>query len=271
MTLELLSVVVIPSLLLHLAIASSNGTGGNASCAPARCGELSITYPFSLGGVQPLDCGYPGFDLTCDAAGRAYLSRTFRERLYHVKEIFYDNNSLVVAVETTFTGDETCRIPDFNISSGLTLFPLNISSTNKNVTFVYNCEVPPRVKLPRTCANHSIGAYFSDDSEAWTIPKNCIFVSVPVRGFQMTTVLARDYGQLISDGFLLEWPAMEDCDACIRLGGVCRFVQLSTQCFCGEGRPCHTSSRGKQHVMPLPDVTFETQILSQYAMIFIYL
>jgi hypothetical protein len=47
-------------LLCSVAVATfpSNGTGGNnASCAAARCGDLSITYPFSLGGVQPLDCG----------------------------------------------------------------------------------------------------------------------------------------------------------------------------------------------------------------------
>jgi hypothetical protein len=265
------------SSLLHLlcSVASlhSNGTGGNASCAPARCGDLSITYPFSLGGVQPLDCGYPAFDLTCDAAaGRAYLSRTFRERLYHVKEIFYGNNSLVVAVETTFAEDETCRIPDFNVSAGLALFPVNISTTNKNLTFVYNCEVPPRVKLPRTCGNHSIGAYYSEDADG-PVPKNCSSVRVPVRGFQSTKELARDYGRLISGGFLLEWVALEGCDACTRLGGECRFLELSVQCFCGDGRPCHTSSsRGKQRVLPLLlAATFETQILSYYAMIFVYL
>jgi hypothetical protein len=145
----------------------------------------------------------------------------------------------VVAVETAFfAGDEqTCRI---NVSAGLALFPVNVSATNKNLTFVYNCEVPPRVKLPpRTCGNHSIGAYSdSEDAEAWRrrVPKNCSSVSVPVRGFQSTKELARDYGRLISDGFLLEWLPLEGCDACTGLGGECRFLELSVQCFCGDGR-----------------------------------
>jgi hypothetical protein len=156
MTLQLL-LVALASLLPHYAIASSKATGSNSSCAPVRCGDLSIRYPFWLGDVQPLECGFPVFELECDA-GRAYLTRTLRERIYRVHNISYDTNSLVVAVETAFSGDETCRIPDFNVSSGLALFPLDISSTNRNLTFIYNCDVPTKLKLPsKTCANHSIG------------------------------------------------------------------------------------------------------------------
>ena len=100
--------------------ANRTTSGNDTSCAPARCGGLNITYPFSLAGVHPLECGYPAFGLTCDAAaGRAYLSRTFRVNLYRVLSISYDNRSMLVAVETAFSGDGACRIPDFNVSSGL--------------------------------------------------------------------------------------------------------------------------------------------------------
>jgi hypothetical protein len=239
------------SLLQQLAAAAaSNKTG---SCAPARCGELNITYPFSLSGVQPLDCGLPVFDLTCDfPSGQAYLRRTFRERLYHVQAIFYGNRSLVVAVETAFSGDKTCRIPDFNVSSGLALFPLDISSTNRNLTFIYNCDVPSKLKLPSTtCANHSIGAFFSEDAETRDVSSSCTSVSLPVRGFQEDPRARNDYVGMINDGFLLEWPQLEDCDACVGKGGECRFVNLSFQCLCSDGRPCHSSSRGKQRVLEL--------------------
>jgi hypothetical protein len=262
-----------PLLQLLAAAAASNKTG---SCAPARCGELNITYPFSLSGVQPLDCGFPVFDLTCDfPSGQAYLSGTFRERLYHVQAIFYGNRSLVVAVETAFSGDETCRIPDFNVSSGLALFPLYISSTNRNLTFIYNCDVPSKLKLPpKTCANHSIGAFFSEDDaeETRNVSSSCTSVSLPVRGLEEDPRAPNDYVGMINDGFLLEWPQSEDCDACVGKGGECRFVDLSFQCGCSDARPCHTSSRGKQRVLELRS-TFQTQIqlLSQCAMIFIYL
>nr|CAB3476357.1 unnamed protein product [Digitaria exilis] len=90
----------------QLAAATTNGNGANnTSCSPARCGDLNITYPFSLSGVQPLYCGFPAFDLTCNDS-RAYLTRTYREKLYHVEDISYANQSLVVVVETTFAGDK---------------------------------------------------------------------------------------------------------------------------------------------------------------------
>ncbi|GJN37550.1 hypothetical protein PR202_gb26521 [Eleusine coracana subsp. coracana] len=253
-----------PALLLLLRLSSllqllrsaaafpSNETASNTSCPPARCGDLNISYPFSLGGVQSFECGFPAFNLTCDASRRAYLSRTFRDHLYRVQEIFYDNNSLVVAMDTAFSGgDERCPVPDFNVSSSLSLFPLNISGKNKEITFVYNCEVPPTMKLPQTtCANRSMGAYFSEDTEARRATTNCSSVSVPVRAFQEKRQ-AREYVPMISDGFLLEWLALKDCDDCMRRGGECRFVELSFQCLC-DGRPCPTSRRnGKRRVSSL--------------------
>ncbi|XP_062233382.1 LEAF RUST 10 DISEASE-RESISTANCE LOCUS RECEPTOR-LIKE PROTEIN KINASE-like 1.2 [Phragmites australis] len=117
MALELLTVAL--ASLLHVAGAIDNTT---ASCTPAKCGSLDITYPFSLSGVQPLYCGHPALELACDA-GRAYLRRTYREHLYRIQDISYENNSLVVAVETTFAGDATCSVPDFNVSSSLAPLP----------------------------------------------------------------------------------------------------------------------------------------------------
>ncbi|XP_062233417.1 LEAF RUST 10 DISEASE-RESISTANCE LOCUS RECEPTOR-LIKE PROTEIN KINASE-like 1.2 [Phragmites australis] len=230
MALGLLS--VISTSLLHLAIATSNGTS-KTSCTPARCGDLTITYPFSIGGEQPPYCGYQAFELTCDG-DRAYLTRAFKEHLFHVDNISYENNSLMVAVEATLAGDETCHIPDFNVSSSLALFLVNISGTNKNLVFVDNCEVPlpHRVQRPPPCANHTIGAYISErpDGEGkpphW-VPTNCSSVSMPVRGFHDGMEPARAYDRLISDGILLEWPTLGDCVARKRNGGECRFVELS--------------------------------------------
>lgn len=237
--------MVIPSFLLHLTAALSNGTVGNASCAPARCGDLNITYPFSLGGVQPLEGGFPVFQLAC-SAGRAYITRSFRERLYRVLSISSDTNSLVIAVETTFAGSYSCPVPDFNISSSLASFPLRISSTNKNLNFVYNCDVPSTVKLPQRCGNRTMGAFFSEDTEARKkVPSNCSSVIVPVRSIQDEKQPARNYVKMISDGFLLKWPTVGDCDACRQIVGECRFVELTFQCVCLEGLPC---SQGEEQV-----------------------
>ncbi|CAO2174541.1 unnamed protein product [Urochloa humidicola] len=243
MAMELLT-FGLASLLLHVA----GATGNNISCAPARCGNLTITYPFWLTGVQPSYCGYPALELACDTAGRAYLSRTSGQHAYRVGDISYDNNSMVVAVEAAFAGDAACRVPDFNVSSGLiSLLPLNISDGNKNLVFVYNCAVPPSIRLPRPCANRTMGAYISEgDGDYRGVPTNCSFVSVPVRGVHAGMELpAKDrYEGLISDGFLLEWAAAGDCAACRRSGGECRFVQLSFQCFCHDELRCPTTPQG---------------------------
>ncbi|CAL4977696.1 unnamed protein product [Urochloa decumbens] len=240
MAMELLTLGLLASLLLHAAGAIDNN---NISCAPVRCGNLSITYPFSLTGVQPPYCGYPALELACDAAGRAYLSRASRQHVYRVGDISYDNNSMVVAVEAAFAGDAACHVPDFNVSSALSLLPLDISGANRNLVFVYNCAVPPSVRLPRPCANRTMGAYITGRNENWGVPTNCSAVSLPVRGFHEGMELpAKDrYEGLISDGYLLEWTAVGDCAACKRKGGECRFVQLSFQCFCHDELLCTTT------------------------------
>jgi len=260
MSFKLLS-VVLASLLLSAAAAAAATTtsgSGNSSCAPAACGNLSITYPFSLSGVQPLYCGFPAFELTCAAdAGRAYLARTFRDRLYRVLSIHYESNSFVMAVDvdSSYVGDERCHIPDFNVSSGLSLLPVNVSAVaNTNLTFVYNCTLPRNasVLLSPPCARLTIGAYVQDgegNPPPPEFPRNCSSVSVPVRrsssSFRNASEPAREYKRLIAEGFVLEWPpTAAECDACRGGGGECRFVELAFQCICSDGRPCR-NSRGK--------------------------
>jgi hypothetical protein len=257
----LLPLSALPRLGLATATATADAdanrttSGNDTSCTPARCGGLNITYPFSLVGVHPLECGYPAFGLTCDAAaGRAYLSRTFRVNLYRVLNISYDSRSMLVAVETAFSGDGACKIPDFNVSSGLGLFPVNTSATNSDLTFVYNCKIPHNEVLTGPCAKHTIGAYISkrpgdvENSRPPWVQANCSSACVPVRGFQDGMNLTREsvYERLISDGFLLDWPTLGDCDACKQKGGLCRFFDLSFQCV----NSSTSSSRGKHRLLP---------------------
>uniref|UniRef100_A0A0E0JDT1 Protein kinase domain-containing protein n=1 Tax=Oryza punctata TaxID=4537 RepID=A0A0E0JDT1_ORYPU len=246
--------MIVAASLLHVATATGNetSTSNNTSCTPATCGNLTIRYPFSLSGVQPLYCGYPVLDLTCDnRIGHAFLSRTFRDHLYRVDNISYENSTMMAAMETTFTSDAGCPVPDFNVTSSLSPYPFIISSTNKYLVFVYNCWLGERFLLPRqTCANYTMGAYISDQwngTRPAGIPWNCSSTSVPVSGYRDgTRPVSQRYEQLISDGFVLEWmkSAMgdQDCDECTRRGGECRFVQLSFQCFCPDELLCLSSA-----------------------------
>ncbi|XP_044973769.1 LEAF RUST 10 DISEASE-RESISTANCE LOCUS RECEPTOR-LIKE PROTEIN KINASE-like 1.2 [Hordeum vulgare subsp. vulgare] len=228
-------------------------TGSNGSCTPRSCGDLTIRYPFSLAGAQPFYCGYPPFDLTCDTStghAGAYVRKTFREHLFRINDISYENNSMVAAVQTSFVGDRACPVPDFNVSASLALFPFNISVANKRLVFFYNCTVPREFSLPRRCANHSMGAYISgswDDGEGGTppqgVPRNCSSVSVPVhRGMARPH---EHYERLIRDGFLLKLLApIGDCDGCRQMSGrECRFDQFAFQCACPDGNLCSNSTQ----------------------------
>ncbi|EAZ10454.1 hypothetical protein OsJ_00287 [Oryza sativa Japonica Group] len=226
--------------LLHAAAAighNETSTSGNTSCTPARCGNLTISYPFSLSGVQPVSCGYPVLDLTCDnRTGRAFLSRTFRDHLFRVDSIFYENNSLVAAVETTFRRRRRLPRPGFQRDIQPQSLPVHHQQHQQ---------------LQRPCGNRTMGAYISDKWNS-TPPSgvrgNCNSVSVPVRGYyDGMKPVSGHYEQLIKDGFVLEWMRSvmgdQDCDGCRRRGGECRFEQLSFQCFCPDGLLCSNSTR----------------------------
>ncbi|CAM0878993.1 unnamed protein product [Alopecurus aequalis] len=236
-----------PVLFLLASLLRAATAARSSSCAPESwCGDLTIRYPFSLAGVQPLYCGYPPFDLTCDDAAplrraQAYLSKTFRERLFRVNEISYANNWMVAA----FAGDGGCLVPDFNVSASLALFPFTISPVNKRLVFFYGCAVPLELRLPRPCGNSTMGAYISgqwDGGEGGgTLPagvsRSCMSVSVPVR--EEMEPPPRYYERMIADRFLLRLPPpLGDCDGCRRMGGECRFQHLSFQCVCPDGKLC---------------------------------
>ncbi|CAO2185532.1 unnamed protein product [Urochloa humidicola] len=249
--------------------ADNNGTVG--TCAPARCGNLNITYPFSLYGVQPKYCGFPVFALTCDD-GRAYLRGTFRENLYIVQSIAYESYSLVVALETTtFPGNDTCHIPDFNVSSSLALFPFNISRTNKNLVFLYNCALRRGRSLTPPCANHTLEGYYNISEKPEEVgkpppgvPENCSYVTVPVRDELTGLEPSREYERLISDGFQVEWPHKTECAECRGRGGECRFVELSFLCVCPDGKLCPdspTHSRGPRRIIKIGSVIASALLL----------
>lgn len=243
--------------LLRPATSTTTGGSNTSSCSEQSCGNLTVRYPFSLAGAQPLYCGYPTFDLTCDAAAspaQAYLSKTFRDRLFRVADISYANNSMVAAIAGN--GDTGCPVPDFNVSSSLALFLFNISAANTRLVFFYDCAVPAEFRLlPRLCGNRTIGAYFSGrwgesgDTLPPGVPRNCTSVSVPVR--EATEPARLHYEQLIADGFLLELPLpLGDCDGCRRVSGECRFEELSFQCVCPDGKLCPNFAQSNSTTHP---------------------
>ncbi|KAG2628216.1 hypothetical protein PVAP13_3KG274300 [Panicum virgatum] len=128
------SAVLVPLALLPLVAATLDAT-----CAPASCGNLSITYPFWLRDHQPSYCGLPSFGVGCDPTG--------------APPIHYASSSVVV-FHTNLAGDPSaCRATAFNMSTGLALSLLAVSRVNWELFFFANCSRPPPAgSLPMSCA-----------------------------------------------------------------------------------------------------------------------
>ncbi|KAG8053518.1 hypothetical protein GUJ93_ZPchr0001g29447 [Zizania palustris] len=245
-------------LLLALLVAASsaaaadaiNTTTWSSSCEPAKCGELTIGYPFWLEGTHPPECGYRAFQVSCQQR-LASLKNGFWT--YEIKNISYERSSF--RVSNVQLSQDSCSLEsNFNASADLSFGPFNISSENQELFFIYKCTQSRR-QLPSSWA--SIHCPFdSGDSYAWLareykpddalkpLPGNCTVSMLPVLGYAGAT--AKDYERLIKGGFLLEYPMTpDDCKYCSETGGRCRvnatYDELECQCpdglspvlFCG--------------------------------------
>uniref|UniRef100_A0A0D9Y2X3 Wall-associated receptor kinase galacturonan-binding domain-containing protein n=1 Tax=Oryza glumipatula TaxID=40148 RepID=A0A0D9Y2X3_9ORYZ len=237
-------------LLITLPIASSTVDAINTTnttslfCEPAKCGNLTIGYPFWLAGKHLPECGYRAFQVICDHKN-ASLKNGFWT--YQIQRIFYHNSSFKVTnVELS---DGRCDIESFvNASSDLGLTPFKISPKNRELVFLYNCnqsrlQLLPPSWAPVSCAKNEssysyawlTGKYKSDD-DLRKLPGNCTVSMIPVLGYDGAA--AKDYERLIKGGFLLEYTwGPDDCEDCPRSGGRCR-VNVTydwLECQCPEG------------------------------------
>ena len=116
----------------------------STACAPARCGSLTVVYPFWLAGTHPPECGYRAFQVTCDSQGNLSLANSFWR--HQILDIFYPNNSFR-AINIDLMSNDTCDLDTFfNVSSDLGLSPFSISAKNQEL-FLYDCD-PRERQIP---------------------------------------------------------------------------------------------------------------------------
>ncbi|EEC69908.1 hypothetical protein OsI_00319 [Oryza sativa Indica Group] len=271
-------------LLITLPIASSTVDAINTTnttspfCEPARCGNLTIGYPFWLAGKHPPECGYRGFQVTCDHKN-ASLKNGFWT--YQIQDIFYHNSSFMVTNEQLTDGQ--CVIESFvNASSDLGLTLFKISPINRELVFLYNCS-QGRSQLPISWAPVGCAKNDSSNSYAWLagkykpdddfrqLPGNCTVSMIPVLGYD--GAVAKNYERLIKGGFLLEYTAgPDDCKTCTESGGQCRVNvtndRLDCQCSNGvsPGMICGSKITGRRTiliVLPMHRPTI-TQVLDMF-------
>ncbi|MFQ6623538.1 hypothetical protein Gotur_004469 [Gossypium turneri] len=93
----------------------------NDDCAPLRCGNLTIGYPFRLK-TQPRNCGDPRFELDCENSTDRVVLIIEQEKFY-VQNISYSDYTIRF-VDPSLVDTNNCSIP-------LSSFPLSGSSCDQ--------------------------------------------------------------------------------------------------------------------------------------------
>ncbi|TVU22060.1 hypothetical protein EJB05_31736, partial [Eragrostis curvula] len=251
-----------PALLVVLQLVASLlllHDAAHADCEPATCGNITVKYPFWVGGVNQSSslCGHPAFQVWCiDGGSVASLSGS----ALHVRSVDYGNNSFVAVHTRVAAGDDGVCRTDFNISVSIALSPFVFSRRNRALCFLYKCNgTEPRgseyVNATSTCSS-PIYAYLGGGYD-WNTPPaiktgRCMYTYIPVLGSDAATMTAANYTRLLKDGFVLEWQdsSAGDCAACIASGGQCRYVNHAAAftCIC-------PGDNGKLRVVPTCDVS----------------
>ncbi|XP_006643677.1 LEAF RUST 10 DISEASE-RESISTANCE LOCUS RECEPTOR-LIKE PROTEIN KINASE-like 1.2 isoform X7 [Oryza brachyantha] len=202
---------------LAWAVRTAADTRPGGDCrASTVCGDVTISTPFAVVPEQATEnkCGSLGFQVVC-RNHTPYLGYYKLGHRIQILSIFYDSKSLLVSDVHKLRdfhgdGEDPCHVPRVNTSSKVGL-PFSISATNLNL-FLYSCDktVVPRDRdelVETSCGNSTFarvgeGYGESGDYAAFHL-QGCNTTVVPV--LRRSGMDARNYEQLIRDGFLLTW------------------------------------------------------------------
>ncbi|CAL4977680.1 unnamed protein product [Urochloa decumbens] len=188
-----------------------------ADCEPATCGNLTIRYPFWLGGSNRSSsssspCGHPAFEVRCSGDGSM---ASLKGSSIHVLRIDYANSSFVASHP---------RGPGY-----------------ANAAIGCNCSAPIFAYL---------GGSYDWDSPPAIGKGRCTYTYLPVLGSEAEVMAAaRNYSGLLKDGFVLEWEeaGIGNCAACKASGGRCRYDNAASAfvCLCPHGKPRGSTCAGE--------------------------
>ncbi|KAI5684311.1 hypothetical protein M9H77_05539 [Catharanthus roseus] len=215
---------------------------------PFRCGRSNFNYPF-WGGDRPSDCGYPGFNLSCqnNVAILAFESLRYRA-------LSMNGQRVIVARDDLW--DDLCPTPISDTIFNSSIF--RYSSGYPNVTLSYGCSIPiPGLTRPLnqfdcqgTPSFYSINA-IGNPAEAVCNRS----ISVPINQDRTGNLgSSSSLQEALKEGFGLEWEANNsNCEECDRSGGRCGYNSSSNSfvCFCTD-RPYDLTCNGSQNTNDEP-------------------
>ncbi|KAI3451782.1 hypothetical protein Pfo_008447 [Paulownia fortunei] len=238
---------------------------------PFQCGSIGeIGYPF-WGGNRPASCGYPGFELNCRGD---VLRLNISSISYRVLAI--DNSTQTLRVSRDDLWNTICPRFLFNTTLNFALFDYSSTANDQNITLYYGCglnQLPPLTPSAPNQFNCDVNGtnswsfYLTREATGLGDGVTCSSnISVPVNqtAAQALANLATTSTTLLqsalASGFSIQWSADdENCNNCVRSGGLCGYNQDSASfaCYCTD-RPydftCNDTRTGNGSQKGLSDL-----------------
>ncbi|XP_073023332.1 LEAF RUST 10 DISEASE-RESISTANCEUS RECEPTOR-LIKE PROTEIN KINASE-like 1.2 isoform X2 [Primulina eburnea] len=213
-------VTIIMFFSLFVKKSTSTNTSSTTSCAIRTCNGLIIRHPFRVTGLDQPHCGLPEFDVSCDE--NKPLIRINDHDLI-VKDVFYDNNSLLLAMSEVYDFGNKCPVPTHNFSLDRTSFSYGPSTDD--LFIFYGCATPYEQKIYKVdCASngsqHSFAVFHVELGEHmnYSIESCQDLFNTPAGTYDLGTPLNMSYVDILKKGFVLRWEEAEDCKGCERNG-----------------------------------------------------
>ncbi|KAF5934534.1 hypothetical protein HYC85_030705 [Camellia sinensis] len=183
----------------------------------------NISYPFWITNLHESCCGQPNFEVTCNGGNPVVA---ISDDDYVIEEIFYTNNSFLLANSMVYDFENTCPIPLHNFSIEGTAY--NYSPSYVDLFFFYNCSTYPikdptyRVDCASNAADLSFAVFHKEvlEYENYSIDSCNSWVNAPVETGDIKKLLEMNFTDVLRRGFVLQW-SEDYCSDCKRSGGNC--------------------------------------------------
>ncbi|KAM5571205.1 LEAF RUST 10 DISEASE-RESISTANCE LOCUS RECEPTOR-LIKE PROTEIN KINASE-like 1.2 [Rosa sericea] len=234
--------------LLSLLFFNFHGSNANFSastnCPEYNCGNgLKFHYPFWKieDSTAHQYCGYPGFGLNCSESGKPILSLPNNDS-YYVRDInFILSTITLVDIDVV---NQNCPRARHSMSVGT--LPLDYSPLDVNLSFYFNCStsfpdpaVPPITCLGLDGTNKSYVFTEGKEPHGFDWSENCEEnVVVTVKETEEIFRLSVAFGEVMNNGFVLNWIMAKECGSCEANGGLCGYNNSTAPgflCFCKDG------------------------------------
>ncbi|XP_026386981.1 LEAF RUST 10 DISEASE-RESISTANCE LOCUS RECEPTOR-LIKE PROTEIN KINASE-like 1.2 isoform X2 [Papaver somniferum] len=241
--------IIILIFLLEPVLGQNNQNPKFRACEPKKCGNNNptISYPFWIDDEQESYCGHPNFKESCTDHKIPILRISDGD--YLIRDISYENHSLVVTNAAAIYDKPSCPIPHRNFT--LVGSPFSFTDYHIDLYFFYNCSLVPTqyFVFPIPCArtsNKSLSSYATIIHEEGgfkflnSSSEKCeSLVGVPIEmeeGTSLNTLMTKQYSDLVKEGFVLTWnSSVTECNDCQRSGGRCGSENTKFVCFFREG------------------------------------